>query len=80
MEPYRGFAPLAALSRLDLEKLVKKTGSWFALVTYCATAVLVAALALAVVFSSATLVFAVAGAFGAEVQAVDTAAARICKV
>ena len=59
---------------------MKKTGSWFALVTYCVAAVLVAALALAVVFSGATLAFAVAGAFGAETQAGDTAATRTCRV
>jgi hypothetical protein len=52
---------------------VKKTGSWFALVGYCAGAALVAALALAIVFSGATLALAVAWAFGAEARAADVA-------
>jgi hypothetical protein len=43
---------------VNSEKLVKKTSSWFALVAYCATATLVAALALAIVFSGVTLPFA----------------------
>jgi hypothetical protein len=49
----------ATIKLVNSEKLVKKTGSWFALVMYCATATLVAAIALAIVFSSVTLAFAV---------------------
>jgi hypothetical protein len=44
---------------VNSDKLVTKTGSCSALVAYCATATLVAALALAIVFSSVTLAFAV---------------------
>lgn len=61
---------VGARSRLDWEKFVKQTGSWFLLVTYCAVTALVAALALAVVFSGAT---ALVGAFEAEAHAADVA-------
>ena len=50
---------------------MKKTGSWFGLITYCGTAALVAALGLAIVFTSATLAFTVAWAFGDEARAAD---------
>jgi hypothetical protein len=49
---------------------MKRTGAWFSLIAYCAAAALVAALALAVVFSGAT---ALVGAFEAEAQAADIA-------
>jgi hypothetical protein len=64
---------LGAQPRLDLEKLVKKTGSWFALVTYCAAAALVAALGLSIVFTSASLVLGVVGTLEAEARATDVA-------
>jgi hypothetical protein len=65
-----GVASLRRHKRSGLENLVKKTGSWFSLVTYCAAAALVAALALAAVFTGATVLV---GVFGAAAQAADVA-------
>lgn len=54
---------------------MKQRRSWFALLTFCTTSALVAALALAILFAAVTVVFAVADASGLQAE-VTTATPR----
>jgi hypothetical protein len=55
---------------------VKLTRSWFSLLTFCASASLLAGLALAVVFTGASVVVAAAAPAGAAVEEPNPVAAR----